>query len=491
MLVELQDISKTFHGVVALSQVSLQLQPGVIHAICGENGAGKSTLMNILSGNLIADSGSFRINGEPMRFDGPAQAQAAGIAMVHQEKSLVGNLSIAENIFAGRQPANRLGWIDFSKMHTLTRNLLQSLQLDGLDPTRLVGDLRPAEQQLVEIAKALSFQPALLLLDEPTASLGQTETEQLFALLRRSAAAGCTVVFISHRLTEIYAIAETITILKDGRLVGSWPAGEISSEELIRQMVGRAALEPFDSGNLPGEVLLETQQISGNGFENISITLTENHIVGLAGLMGAGRTEIARAIFGLSRIRKGGLLVKGKRIDKQDPSRAVFLGIGFIPEDRKQEGIFPRLSMAENIGIAASGRPGHCSWFSPSKLAGVADHWRQVLGIRTAGTAQEIAGLSGGNQQKAIIGRWLEAGIEILIADEPTQGVDIAARWEIYRLLRAFAASGKTVLLISSDLPELLLLSDMIHVINAGRLTASFNRKEATEEKIIAAAIPQ
>ncbi|MFD2574555.1 sugar ABC transporter ATP-binding protein [Spirosoma soli] len=482
-MLELRHITKTFPGVKALDDVSFGINPAEIHALCGENGAGKSTLLNILTGNIQPDSGQMLINNHEVRIDGPAQATRLGIAIVYQQLSLVDNLSVAENIFANRQPRNRFGLIRYRTLFADTQALLTQLNLPDLRPEAAVATLSPGQKQLVEIAKALSQNPDILLLDEPTASLTERETQTLFKLVRQLRAQGKAIIYISHRLTEIFTLADRVSVLKDGRHQTTLPIDRLTPDQLIRLMVGRDLANVDVESQVTDEVLLTVDGLSGERFRDVSFQLHRGEILGLAGLVGAGRTEIARAIFGIDARTAGLVTLKGRQVDIRHPADAVELGIGYVPEDRKTQGLFLEQSVAQNI--VAVKPPANGPWFSVGRVASVAEHYRQTLGIRTASVQERVQNLSGGNQQKALLARWLLTDPDVLLVDEPTHGIDVGAKAEIYELLRQLARQGKGILLISSELPELLLLADRILVIREGQLSGALDRSQATEEQIM------
>ena len=485
-MLELRAISKSFPGVKALDGVSFSVLPGEIHALCGENGAGKSTLLNILTGNLQPDAGTVLVDGNPVRIDGPAQAIKLGISIVYQQLSLFDGLTVADNIFANRQPRNRLGLIDYRRLRADTQQLLEQLHLTNLRPDVRIADLSPGQKQMVEIAKALSQNSAILLLDEPTASLTTPETETLFALLRQLRAQGKAIVYISHRLTEIFTLADRVSVLKDGRHQATLPLADLTSDRLINLMVGRELAAIETDLETTGEELLSVDGLSGEQFRDIGFTLHRGEILGLAGLAGAGRTEIARAIFGIDQRTAGRVELKGNPVVIRHPADAVRLGIGYLPEERKTLGLFAEQSVAHNIVAAKPSATG--PWFSVRRMAVVAEHYRQALSIQTPSVRVPVHTLSGGNQQKTLLARWLLTDPDVLLVDEPTHGVDVGAKAEIYVLLRQLVRQGKGILLISSELPELLALSDRILVVRAGQVSATFDRADATEERIMNAA---
>lgn len=488
-MLTLSGISKQFPGVRALDDVSFTVRAGEIHALCGENGAGKSTLLNILTGNLQPDAGRIDLRGQPVRIGSPAAATALGIAIVHQHLSLVESLTVAENIWANRQPRNRWGLIDGRQLNAQTEALLRALNLPHLSPQTRVGTLSAGDRQMVEIAKALSQNPALLLLDEPTASLTEPETQTLFALIRQLRAEGRAVVYISHRLAEIFAVADRVSVLKDGRYQGTLPVAGLSPDVLIARMVGRTLSTDVPPSTATNDVLLSVEHLTGERFRDVSFVLHRGEILGLAGIVGAGRSEIAQALFGAAPVRSGTVRLRGQVVRITHPAEAVRLGIGYLPEERRSLGLFAEQSVAQNI--VAARPPARGPWYLARQTAQVADTYRQQLGIRTPSVRTPIAQLSGGNQQKTMLARWLLTQPDVLIVDEPTHGVDVGAKDEIYALLRQLAAGGKAILLISSELPELLTLADRVLVVRDGRLAGELSRANATEERIMQLATTQ
>jgi ABC-type sugar transport system ATPase subunit len=485
-MLELRNISKHFPGVKALDGVSFQVNAGEIHALCGENGAGKSTLLNILMGNLRPDSGQILLNGQPVQISTPKQATELDITIVYQQLSLVDSLTVAENIFANRQPRNRFGFIQYNTLNANTQTLLNQLALSDIRPKTLVSDLSPGQKQMVEIAKALSQNPSVLLLDEPTASLTDRETQTLFALLRQLRAQGKAIVYISHRLAEIFALADRVSVLKDGRYQGTETVSNVTPDWLINRMVGRSLSQEKSPSSATEEVLLRVDNLTGVRFQNISFQLHRGEILGLAGLVGAGRTEVARAIFGVDDYQSGTVFREGQPLKIHHPADAIQQGIGYLPEERKRLGLFMEQSVAQNIITVQP--PANGPWFKTRQVTTVADTFRKQLAIRTPSVRTSAGHLSGGNQQKTMIARWLLANPDILLVDEPTHGIDVGGKAEIYALLRQLAAQGKGILLISSELPELLLLADRILVMREGQLSGELNARDATEERIMALA---
>ncbi len=481
----LKDISKQFPGVKALDSVDFNLRPGEVHALCGENGAGKSTLMNILSGNLQPDTGMININRERVVFDNPQSAFNAGVAIVYQHLSLVDSMSVAENIYANQQPRNNFGIIDFKLLYQNTSRLLQQLHID-INPKTLVSKLSPAQKQMVEIAKALSRNPQILICDEPTASLTERETAVLFEIIRGLKDKQVSVIYISHRLSEIFRIADRITVLKDGKTQGTFDINELSEDQLIKKMVGREIKQVRKQSSATGDVLLRVESLSGSRFDNVSFELHRGEILGIAGLVGAGRTEVARAIFGADK-KSGRVWIRNKEVNIQHPSDAVTQGIAYVPEERKQLGLFLEMQVADNIGCSSS-KKNSSAWFNRNAVVQTAKKYAELLRITPRNVSQKAINLSGGNQQKVVLAKWLLTDPEILIVDEPTHGIDVGAKFEIYELLTSIAGQGKGVIMISSDMPELLGLCDRILILRQGELAGQLAAVEASEEKIMALA---
>lgn len=485
-MIRLRNISKTFPGVKALSEVSFDIADGEVHAVCGENGAGKSTLMNILAGNHQSDAGgTIEINGVPVTILDYNQARSLGIAIVYQERSLIDTLSIAENIFINRVPVSRWGLMDYQQLYADTRPILRQLDLDHLNPKQLLVELSPAEKMMVEIGKALSQNPKVLILDEPTASLAEKETRTLFKVIEALKQKKVSVIYISHRLPELFQIADRVTVLKDGRYQGTSRISQTSPGQLIKTMVGREinVLNKPEFKN--GELLLMVDRLSGKGFRDCSFTIHRGEIVALAGLIGAGRSEIARAIFGIDKRTSGTVSFNGESIHFKHPADAMRLGIGYVPEDRKTQALFLNMSVQANILSAAMAGE---DWIPADEQARIAGSYQNQLRIQTPSLDQEVRLLSGGNQQKCVLARWLLRSPKLLIVDEPTHGVDIGTKFEIYQLLLDLAAKGTSILLISSELPEVLLLADRIIVLHLGRIMDTLYRRDASEERILSLA---
>ncbi len=496
----MRGISKHFVGVQALQEVDFEVLPGEVHALVGENGAGKSTLMHILSGVYRPDGGWIDFNGEnEVVFADEQAAQRHGIAIVFQERSLFGPLSIAENIFAGRQPIGRFGFVDRAAMIEESRKLLAEVGME-VDPQLPVERLSPHQQQLVEVAKALSLRAHLIVLDEPTAALTETETDHLFAVIKKLQERQAAVVYISHRMEEIFLLADRVTVLKDGQHQATLSVSETSPQELVTTMVGRElAGESFDRGAPPVDQspLLEVRNLSDVAgsvprrveLKEISFSVRAGEVVALAGLAGAGRTELALAIFGARSRTHGTIAVDGQCL-QQGNSRgrcvadSIAAGIGYLPEDRKEAGLFLEKSIASNIAAASLKQFGR-AWTQDSQIAKVADEYCQSLRIAASGIEQSVVSLSGGNQQKVLLAKWLLVKPKVLIVDEPTRGVDVGAKAEIHRLLFELSRKGVAVIVISSDLPEVLTVADRVLVMAEGRISGELSHEEATEERII------
>ncbi len=492
-VVELRDITKRFGDVEVLHHVNLVLAAGEVHALVGENGAGKSTLVKILAGVYVPDSGHVLIDGTPVVFHNPAQAQHRGIAVIHQQPSLFPDLDVSENIYMGRQPLDRFGRIDWTKMHREVNDLLVKLEahFDGRTP---VKSLSVADQQLVEIAKALSMKTRLLVMDEPTAALSAREVEDLFAIVRQLRAQNVAILFISHHLEEIFAIADRVTVLRDGTRTMTTALEDVSLQEIISAMVGHEMTTLFQKDDATiGPVILEVRNLTRSGeFRDITFQVRQGEILGFSGLIGAGRTEMARAIFGLTQPQAGEILIDGHTVTFHSPTQAMRHGIAYVPEDRYQHGLVREFPIAANVTMPI--------WRSISRLFGIVDSQRerdianayyQRLQIHATGIQQLAQSLSGGNQQKVVIAKWLATKPRVLILDEPTRGIDIGAKAEVHRLISQLAAEGMAIIMISSELPEVLAMSDRILVMYEGRITGEFNRNDANQERVLSAAMGQ
>jgi rhamnose transport system ATP-binding protein len=485
---QLEDISKRFGATQALSGVSLTLRAGEVHALVGENGAGKSTLVKILAGIHQPDTGTIQIDGQPTVVQGPAQARSLGIAVVHQEPRLFPDLSVAENVSIGHAPRGPLGTVDWGSTNRLARSLFAELDVT-FDVQALVRGLSMADQQLIEIAKALSVDAGVLILDEPTASLSAHEVERLFTIVRGLRDRGVAVLFVSHRLGEVFDLCDTATVLRDGKHVVTTPTRDLTTADLIRHMVGRTVTLFPKVESAIREVALEVRGLSRAGeFQDVTFAVHAGEIVGVAGLVGAGRTEVARVLFGIDQRDSGDVLLGGQPVRFATPSDAMDAGVAYLPEDRHQEGLILDFSIAENVTLPILPRLFPRLFVRKSEERAVAREEIKPLGVRMTGVDQVVSALSGGNQQKVVLAKWLASKPKVLILDEPTRGIDIGAKVEVHRIISELAADGLAILLISSDLPEILAMSDRILVLHEGRITAEIPRARATEEGVMYAA---
>lgn len=485
-LLEMLDISKTFPGVHALDSVRFDLRAGEVHALMGENGAGKSTLVKILSGVYQPNSGTILINGLPVTIQSPHHAQALGISPVHQEVNLEPYLTVAENIFLGRQPKGRFGLVDHGRMQREAASLLAGLGV-SIDPSALVGTVSIAERQMVAIARAVSTDARIIIFDEPTSSLSERETELLFGIIQRLRSQGIGVIYISHRMEEIFRLCDRVTVFRDGRYVATKNVADTRLQEIIAMMIGRDISDLFRKEAVPiGEPVLEVRNLSKRGvLDDISFTLRRGEILGIAGLVGAGRTELARAIFGDLRPDGGQVLIEGKQVQPRTPRDAIKAGIGLVPEDRKDQGLVTGLSVQQNISMPLMRSLARFSVISVAKEKALARDYVQRLAIRTPSIEQKVMYLSGGNQQRVVIAKWLATNPRVLIVDEPTRGVDVGAKAEIHSLLSDLAKQGVGILMISSELPEVLAMSDRILVMYAGTIAGELPGDRATQEEIM------
>ncbi|MEW2392252.1 sugar ABC transporter ATP-binding protein [Streptomyces venezuelae] len=482
-------LSKSFGAVRALRDVSLELHAGEVHALAGENGAGKSTLIKTLAGVHRPDTGSLSLDGEPVVFQGPGAARDAGVAVIYQEPTLFPDLSVAENIFMGRRPRRSLGRVDHKAVRAAARSLFARLAVD-LDPEQPARGLSIADQQIVEIAKALSFDARVLIMDEPTAALTGSEVARLFGVVRALREQGAAVLFISHRLEEIFALCRRVTTLRDGALIASEPLDGLTEDDLVRRMVGRDLDELYPKQHTrPGDVALSVRRLTREGvFTDVSFDVRRGEIVGLAGLVGAGRSEVARAVFGVDRWDAGTVEVQGKALPNGAPSAAMAAGLALVPEDRRAQGLVMGMSIERNIGLTGLRTTVRAGLVDRGAERSRALDWALRLQVKYARIADAVGTLSGGNQQKVVLAKWLATGPRVLIVDEPTRGIDVGTKAEVHRLLSELAADGVAVLMISSDLPEILGMADRVLVMHEGRLTAEIPRAGATEESVMAAA---
>ncbi|OOF23060.1 ribose ABC transporter ATP-binding protein RbsA [Salinivibrio sp. IB574] len=488
-ILQLRQVVKTFPGVRALDEASLNVYPGEVMALLGENGAGKSTLMKVLTGIYHADSGDVNYQGEPVSFKGPRDSQHAGISIIHQELNLIPELTIAENIFLGREFTNRFGKIDWAKMVEEADKLLARLNVKARSTVPL-GSLSLGEQQMVEIAKALSFESQVIIMDEPTDALTDTETASLFAVINELRAQGCGIVYISHRLKEIFEICDRITVLRDGKFIGECPVSDTDEDGLIEMMVGRKLAEQYPRSDVtPDGISLEVENVSGHGVKAVSFQLHRSEILGVSGLMGAGRTELMKIIYGAMPREAGVIRLDGKVINPVSPQDALANGIAYISEDRKGEGLVLGLSVKDNMSLSALDKLTHWGRIQPRDEVMAVDDFIRLFNIKTPTREQIIGNLSGGNQQKVAIAKGLMTKPKVLILDEPTRGVDVGAKKEIYQLINQFKAEGMSIILVSSEMPEVLGMSDRILVMHEGRVCGEFDAKDANQETLLACAV--
>ena len=492
-LLELKGVCKSFPGVKALDNVQLALRPGTVHALMGENGAGKSTLMKCLFGIYKMDAGEIYMNGQKIQVDNPDEAMKLGIAMVHQELQPVPARSVAENLFLGRFPVKKIGpiqMIDHKKMYEDTAYWLHEVKMD-FNPKAMLGDLSIGQMQSVEIAKAVSHQAKVVIFDEPTSSLSDNEVEALFRIMNDLRDKGVAMVYISHKMDEIKRIADDITIMRDGTYVGTWPASELTTDQIIAKMVGRELTNVYpERKNEPGDVILEVNDLCSiheNSFQHVSFNLRKGEILGFGGLVGAQRTELLEGVFGIRGIESGEIKINGTPVNIKKPSDAMKAGIGLITEDRRGNGIFGCLSIKDNVGVSVYNKYLKAGFVLDHKrINGVVDDSIKKLRIKTPSMKEHIANLSGGNQQKVIVARWLANDPDILIMDEPTRGIDVGAKHEIYEIMNDLAAQGKAIIMISSEMAELLGMSDRVYVMCDGKLRGEITEKEEmTQAKVM------
>ncbi|MCE5255990.1 MAG: sugar ABC transporter ATP-binding protein [Spirochaetaceae bacterium] len=488
-LIAVKNLNKSFPGVQALKDVQFDLFPGEIHTLVGENGAGKSTLMKIIAGIYQKDSGEILLAGKPIDIANPRSALDHGISIIHQELNMMNHLTVAQNIFIGREPKKAKGlFLDEKKLNDDARSLFALLKLN-IDPTTKMGDLTIAKQQMVEIIKAISYNSKVLIMDEPTAALNATEIDELFAVMRNLRSKGIGIIYISHRMDELFRISDRITVMRDGQYIGTFRAADANLDQIISLMVGRkieqSAARAHDCRDQP--VVLKVSGLSrGKVLKDVGFEVHKGEVLGLAGLMGAGRTEAARAIFGADPIDAGEVWVDGKKVHIQRPADAVHHGIGYLSEDRKRYGLAVGLDVETNSGLASLKQfTGPAGFVKSKQLRAIAQDTANKLAIKTPSLQQKVKYLSGGNQQKVVIAKWLIRNCDILFFDEPTRGIDVGAKQEIYRLINELADSGKTIIMISSELPEILRMSDRIVVMCEGRVTGELMASEATQEKVM------
>jgi len=488
-ILKLVDISKSFAGVHALRQVSFDLRPGEVHALLGENGAGKSTLIKVITGVYQPDGGEIYLNDQLVRFADPRESREHGIAAIYQEPSLFPDLDIAENIFVGRQPTGAGGRVSWRRMAAEAQALLDRLGVH-LDLRQKARSLSVAQQQMVEIARALSVRAAILIMDEPTSSLTLNEVADLFRIVHQLRAEGTAIIFISHRLEDLFELADRVTVLRDGAYVATRDMAGVTREELIRMMVGRTVTDLFPKLDVEaGEVALEVEHLSLSGvFEDISFQLHRGEILGLAGLIGAGRTDVARAIFGITPPTSGVIKIDGRVTSIPDPAEAIRLGLAYVPEDRQHHGLVLPMDLTDNITLPLLPQYVKAGWVDNRAAVEAASSAATQMEVRASGLWQKARELSGGNQQKVVLAKWLSTRPRILILDEPTRGIDVGTKAAVHRLMSELAQQGIAILMISSELPEILGMSDRVLVMREGRLTGEFSRAAASQEAIMTAA---
>ena len=489
-LLEMKGISKSFPGVRALDNVCFSVKRGEVYALLGEDGAGKSTMIKIIAGIYHPDAGEIFINGKKTEITDVQVSKKAGISVIHQELSMCGNMTVAENIFLGQFPVNRAGFVDDNRLWQDAQRLLDSIGLKNLDPGTRVSLLSVAQQQMVEICRSLSEDSRLLIMDEPTASLANAEVDTLHDIIRTLKQRGVTIIYISHKLGEIFRICDHITVMRDGKYIGSAPVAEITHDKLINMMVGRDIDAVFpEHTSEPGDVILEVSSIKNRRIHDVGFNVRRGEIVGFYGLMGAGRSELVRAVVGIDRAEKGEILLEGKPLVIKNPIDAIRAGIVLAPEDRKQQGLFLLQSLDFNITLPIIGRLIHFLMLKRTLNDSIVERIGKRLRIKTPSYENFVNSLSGGNQQKVVLAKWLVTEPKILILDEPTRGIDVGAKQEIYKLICEITKSGVSVVLISSEMPEIINLCDRVYILHEGTMTGLLNRDQLTEETIIRYAI--
>lgn len=484
-LLELREVSKIYPGVVALDKVNLQIRPGEVHSLMGENGAGKSTMIKVIAGVIVPEEGSILIDGKEYKNLTPAKSRELGIGVIYQELNMVGSLSVAENVFLGSKIGGKYV-IDFKEMHRRTRELLDEFNLN-MDTHQMVEQLSTAQQQMVEIIKAISRDVRVLIMDEPSAAITAADVEKLFEIIQKLKSRGVAIIYVSHRMEEVFRISDRVTVLRDGQYVATKSVKEVSRQDLISMMVGRELKESFPVRNsVIGEVLLETKQLTGNGDYDVSFQLHKGEILGIAGLIGAGRTELAEMLFGAAEVEGGEILLRGKPICFKQTSESIAAGIGLIPEDRRRRGLFLNYTISWNAQIMALKRLANRLGVIDVKTADKETaEYEKILRIKTPSLNQEVKKLSGGNQQKVVLAKVLASKAEILIFDEPTRGIDIGAKQEIYQLMNELIEKGMSIIMISSEMEELMGMSDRIIVMREGMISSILNKEEFSQKRIM------
>jgi len=484
--VEMSGVSKKFPGVQALNNVGLNVRPGSVHSLMGENGAGKSTLMKILAGVYVADEGQIKLSGEPVVIVDPRDALSLGIAMIHQELSFVPEMTVYENIFLGRELRTRFGSVSRKQMEKATREIFDRWQIH-INPRAQMKDLGVAQAQMVEIAKAIAFNARIIIMDEPTSAITEREVAHLHDMIRQLRAAGTAIVYITHKMDEVFAISDEVTVFRDGQWVATKPISELDRNQLISLMVGRELTQLFPKEDAEiGEVVMRVTELNrGRRVQNVSFEVRRGEILGIAGLMGSGRTEVLETLFGIYPADSGTIEVKGQQISILEPHNAIDAGIGLLTEDRKRTGIMGVLSVRDNMASAALPSFTRRGIINRKKLDAACEEQRKLLSLKTPSLGQLIQNLSGGNQQKVLISRWLLTAPDVLMIDEPTRGIDVGAKSEIHRIMSQLAQQGKAVIMVSSEMPEILGMSDRILVMCEGRIAGEVLRAEATQERIM------
>ena len=491
VLLRATEITKSYAGVQALKSASLELRAGEVHALIGENGAGKSTLIKIITGAVAANSGAVELNGQTITHNSPRLAKSLGIVAIYQQPALFPELTVAENIALGLEDAGMLGRVDWKQRRRHAKEFLAQVGAK-IDPEAIAADLTMPQQQLVEIARALGADAKVLILDEPTASLSEEDTQNLFGVIRQLRSRGVGMIYISHRLEELPVIADRVTVLRDGRTIETRLMSDVNRQQLIQLMVGRELSAVFPKKEVElGEVILELQQVgcSSSGINDVNLSLRAGEIVGLAGLVGAGRTELAQGVFGLELADKGEILLRGKPVKIASPAQAIKLGIAYLPEDRRRHGVILEMQIGANITLASLDRLSRFGSLDFAREKEVAAEYTKRLGVKTPAIFVPVSTLSGGNQQKVALSRWLLTKPSVLILDEPTQGIDVGAKSEIHALMTELASQGVAILMISSELPEILGMSDRIAVMYGGTIFGILSRAEATQRKVLALAL--
>lgn len=486
MEIDLKGICKSFGTNQVLCGVNLHLRSGEVQALMGENGAGKSTLMNILTGIHKADAGSIEVDGKPMVFKNNKDAEDHGIAFIHQELNIWPNLSVLENLFPLKKPKTRLGWIDFKKMREIAENKCQDIGIE-LPLDELAGNCSVGQQQMVEITRSLLLDAKVVIMDEPTAALTERETECLFEVMRRLKAKGVAIIYISHRMEEVFGNCDTITVMRDGKTISSKPTGETTMSQIVKDMVGREISEYYPVRTTkPGKEVFRVEHLTQPGvFDDVSFAVKKGEIFGVAGLMGAGRTEIMRAVFGVDPHKSGKIFLHDKEVKINNPLDAIKEGFGFITENRKTEGLILDFSILKNIALPSEKELASFNCINARREFEFCQFLSDKLGVKTTDIHQAASTLSGGNQQKVVIAKWIGMKPSLLILDEPTRGIDVGAKKDIYDLMNSLTAEGVSIIMVSSDLPEVLGMSDRIMVIHEGQVAGILDRKEASQEKII------